>query len=264
MRTALAALAVLAVLAATHAQASTCQRYQNLLSQCDFAANCSSPTRQEVLTYRQWLNSDTPLDACRKYYKKHWPWYAGPLAYSQATRFEWRCHVDVNRDGVLSRSEATIAHTSVWLVTVTRDTCCDANVYGPYWDLAVSEPPAGEGYFSPTQKTAFKAANEFNGLLWSDASAFNTSGGLNVDVDQLFYHSDIFNLDDDGGAYLYILADQAAEVDHIIPRKDSNGCMCGTNSNRNAAIISRGLNRAMSNDCENPARQAILNYYTLP
>lgn len=256
-------VAVIAALISIPALASTCARYQNQLSPCDFAANCSNPTRQETMTYRQWLNSDTPLDACKKYYRKIWPNYSGPIAYAQVSRVQWACYVDVNEDGMLSRYESTVAHSTVTYNTqVERDWCCDADVWGPYWDNAVTQPPAGEGYFSSTQKQAFKSANELNGKLWSDAAAFGTSGGLNVDHwEDLYYHSDIYAQNDDGGPYLMILADQAAEVDHIIPRKDSNGCSCGTNQNRNAAIISRRLNRELSNDCENPSRIAIIQYY---
>ncbi len=47
----------------------------------------------------------------------------------------------------------------------------------------------------------------------------------------------------------------AAEVDHIIPRVDVHGCPCGSNSSKNAQLISRRLNGWLSNDC-NPARPA--------
>lgn len=47
----------------------------------------------------------------------------------------------------------------------------------------------------------------------------------------------------------------AAEVDHIIPRVDVHGCACGSNSSKNAQLISRRLNNWLSNDC-NPKRPA--------
>lgn len=47
----------------------------------------------------------------------------------------------------------------------------------------------------------------------------------------------------------------AAEVDHIIPRVEVHGCPCGSNSYKNAQLISRKLNNYLSNDC-NPKRPA--------
>ena len=39
----------------------------------------------------------------------------------------------------------------------------------------------------------------------------------------------------------------AAQVHHIVPRKDQRSCPWGTNSNKNAAVISRRLNRYLTN-----------------
>ena len=41
--------------------------------------------------------------------------------------------------------------------------------------------------------------------------------------------------------------DNAAEIDHIIPRVDSQGCLCGDVTPDNAAVISREMNAGMSN-----------------
>jgi len=41
-----------------------------------------------------------------------------------------------------------------------------------------------------------------------------------------------------------------ARVNHVVPRKDQRSCDWGTNSNKNAAVISAALNRWLSN--ENP------------
>lgn len=53
-----------------------------------------------------------------------------------------------------------------------------------------------------------------------------------------------------------------ANIDHIIPRKDVSGCGCGTNSPKNAIVISRLLNNEMSNDVEHPLRIQILGQFT--
>ena len=47
----------------------------------------------------------------------------------------------------------------------------------------------------------------------------------------------------------------AAEVDHIVPRRDVHGCDRGSNSYSNAQLISRRLNQWLSNDCS-PHREA--------
>ncbi|MDI1429473.1 hypothetical protein [Polyangium sorediatum] len=39
----------------------------------------------------------------------------------------------------------------------------------------------------------------------------------------------------------------SAEVNHVVPRKDQRSCDWGTNSNKNAAVISQKLNRYLSN-----------------
>ena len=41
---------------------------------------------------------------------------------------------------------------------------------------------------------------------------------------------------------------EAAEVHHVVPRKDQRGCPWGTNSNKNVAVISRKLNRYLTNN----------------
>jgi hypothetical protein len=57
--------------------------------------------------------------------------------------------------------------------------------------------------------------------------------------------------------------DDAPEVDHIIPRVDKYGCPCGSNSSRNAHIISAKLNRELSNNCSDPRRIAIIKHYAV-
>ncbi len=42
--------------------------------------------------------------------------------------------------------------------------------------------------------------------------------------------------------------DTKAQVHHVVPRKDQRRCAWGTNSNKNAAVISRALNLFFSNN----------------
>jgi uncharacterized protein (TIGR03382 family) len=55
-----------------------------------------------------------------------------------------------------------------------------------------------------------------------------------------------------------------AQVDHIIPRIDSNGCPCGTNSFANAAVISASLNASMGRSCLDSRRMKFIQTWTLP
>ncbi|MDI3289365.1 hypothetical protein [Polyangium sp. 15x6] len=49
--------------------------------------------------------------------------------------------------------------------------------------------------------------------------------------------------------------DTEAQVHHVVPMKDKRNCPWGTNSNRNAAVISRALNRHFSN--KNPPEEEV-------
>lgn len=55
-----------------------------------------------------------------------------------------------------------------------------------------------------------------------------------------------------------------AEIHHIIPRRDSIGCLCGTNEYSNALVISRQLNGEISNDRTNAKLMAIADEYGSP
>jgi hypothetical protein len=52
--------------------------------------------------------------------------------------------------------------------------------------------------------------------------------------------------DPEGGMFFH--PDAVAEVHHVVPQNDKRSCAWGTNSNKNAAVISRGLNRYFSNN----------------
>jgi hypothetical protein len=54
------------------------------------------------------------------------------------------------------------------------------------------------------------------------------------------------------------------QIDHIIPRVDKFGCPCGSNSVKNAQVISALLNSKLSNNCADPIRVAMIKHYTVP
>ena len=49
--------------------------------------------------------------------------------------------------------------------------------------------------------------------------------------------------------------DGRAEVHHVVPRKDQRSCWWGTNSNKNAAVISHKLNQFLTNN--NPPAEEV-------
>lgn len=53
----------------------------------------------------------------------------------------------------------------------------------------------------------------------------------------------------------------AGVIHHIIPLIDRKGCRCGTNSYKNAVVISKKLNEEISNDTTNSILQAIIGRY---
>lgn len=55
-----------------------------------------------------------------------------------------------------------------------------------------------------------------------------------------------------------------AEIHHIVPRKDSIGCPCGTNEYSNALVISRQLNGELLNDRTNAKLMLIADEYGEP
>ncbi|MRG96283.1 hypothetical protein [Polyangium spumosum] len=56
--------------------------------------------------------------------------------------------------------------------------------------------------------------------------------------------------------------DLVAEVHHVVPMTDKRNCPWGTNSNKNAAVISRGLNRWLSN--KNPPEEEVKRLNAAP
>jgi hypothetical protein len=289
------------------AHGSTCERLNNTLNLCDVVpaahgcpgAPAGAPTFREIMEWRKWLYSDPPPPeaqtveaaepfyqvACEKFYAKtKEPFYVnydGPIeAVVLVDELGFPdgagCHTDEDEDGEID----FVAHSSVYLMNVTRDSCCDRTPAGPYgpggmFYVAGGGNTAGAP-FSTLNKKKMRTENEnaHSGVLWTDVGAalpgrfsqrFGAPAGSGLDYYKVLLHRDwLFALDDDSeeGKLLGPYEPNAAEVDHIIPRIDSNGCGCGTNSNANAAIISRKLNAEMSNSCQDPSRISIMERYS--
>ncbi len=164
---------------------------------------------------------------------------------------------------------------------VARQSCCDANVQGPHalmpdkWyeqpggdltEVFEREPVAG-GRFTrlylgdgatvyPPQIVLIRAGNRLKGTTYQYASDLLRPGAEELLKFEYFQGS----LDNrPWRRYPY-----GPQVDHIVPRVDKNGCPCGTNSSKNAHVISAQLNAEMGNNCEDPRRKAIIDYYRVP
>lgn len=96
--------------------------------------------------------------------------------------------------------------------------------------------------------------------LWSDAGAwrgFPDASGTGAGLD---FYKLLTNPKPQRVKYV----PQLAEIDHVIPAKDSHGCGCGNSRGGNALVISSRLNGDMSNNVRHPVRRQLLEEYTLP
>jgi MYXO-CTERM domain-containing protein len=127
-------------------------------------------------------------------------------------------------------------YTVIWKLTVIPEPHCYCTVEkGPHRSLEWNGPIAWYDalklalhHFPSGLKKAILAENvlePFAGTYQSDAP-FDTFGVLQK---------------------TFLTEEDAAEIDHIIPRVDSHGCLCGEPTAANAAVISRELNASMSN-----------------
>lgn len=242
------------------ATASTCERWENDLDACDVLSVdiCSNPSvwePQNWITFQNWKYSDTGLQACDKYFQKEDPGiYNGIVAvFPTSNPDNFDCYMDGNGDGVANPNDSSF-YTQVHIATVTRDECCDLTPEGPYSNLPGLWPTSRGGDFAQSLKDGILANN-------------NATNNLPISYE---YHSDATTVPPMSTAVDYwttlvargALLDRYPQVDHIIPRKDSKGCTCGSNSKANALVISGKLNREMSNNCLDPKRLQILDAYT--
>ena len=116
-----------------------------------------------------------------------------------------------------------------------REAHCGCTVNGPYTNVP----------YTPSFSSTFEAfmvgyLHAFPKSLKSTVIAYNKAinGGLLSDAP--FDPHQILQKTN-------LTAPDAAEIDHIIPRTDSQGCICGDPTINNAAVISRDLNGSMSN-----------------
>jgi hypothetical protein len=155
-----------------------------------------------------------------------------------------------------------------------RDDCCEQTIFGPYslfpnvWDWEIRLPSGKKVKLRgrPTRGAAFAETPQKKKIRDKNKGG-NTA---NPPTSDLWSIPELQDIDDTPCNGQLVENDPtndcAAEIDHIIPRIDSKGCPCGTNSYRNAIVISRRLNGAppgLGNDCTDPRRIRMIDYFSL-
>lgn len=229
----------------------TCQRWENNIQGCDFASftDCNNLTSKQQITVNNWKYADTAEDACRKFFQKK-DNYTGPVQLAPFTTPEVEC-LRQDANGVFNPNFKTY----VRYPTIQKDACCSRTPNGPYRNLGTSAGTEG-ATFSTSQKDNILALN----FSRSNSTSYYMSDAGDNDVPGYVYPLEI--------DVTYLAKNVAPiwvrppQVDHIIPRLDSHGCGCGTNSFANALVISSVLNVSMTNDCSNEDRLDILDAYS--
>jgi hypothetical protein len=261
-----------------------CRRWNNGLDPCDGVIEqptCGLDQSQwsfnQVLVYRNWLYSGSAAKACRKWVIKHWGLDYLPSAVgSTATPGLMNCWKDENGDGQITSVDKVPGKTVSLETNVTRDACCSRAPFGPYRQIQNTITPQRGGEFRDDEPliNAIYARNRDDHQLNQTPNVLGSDiGVLGGDVaDQLGYTPCVFRRPDDAEfepnpplisrPLCPSPTGPRANIDHIIPRIDSNGCSCGDNSSANALVISGQLNTEMRNSCLDPKRIQILNAWT--
>lgn len=156
----------------------------------------------------------------------------------------------------------TAGYTSFRLLNVVNElhgSICDRDVSGPYRLHSDSYEACGSNYtqtfkgmyFTSDQRRQIREINlnsplNQTGKLRSDFTGFCWPKKPNTQCTETFQGSNICKEQPELVTFPFS-APNAAQVHHIMPRTDPRRCACGTNSIRNAALISRSLNIYFSN-----------------
>lgn len=264
---------VLASFAAPRAAAAdppTCRRWHNQLTACaalGLPPDCAAPVGVQKELVNAQLYSSTALKNCKQLITK-----LGSTLYNytpgetiKACTFgsgnacqelyetpfnppadgaHAYCLYDANNDGSIDYNDVSLSGGHlIYYELVTPEPHCFCTAKGPYdglkWAVERESPWAIEiasirRAFPRGLKTAVLAQNKMTngGIYKSDAILANSTASF--DPEPILQKDNIYDAD-------------AAEIDHIIPRVDSQGCLCGEVTPNNAAVISRQLNASMSN-----------------
>jgi hypothetical protein len=147
--------------------------------------------------------------------------------------YQYYCH-EVTQDGSLNYF--TLIQTSR-----QPQAYCSTPVCGPYGDIpdGPNQGFAGQPFTNQAQIRAENIARWDQGRMISDVSTPRLQDVLYGWLGIYEECTQLFNM--------VIKTGCSAEVHHIIPVKDTNGCPCGSNSNKNALLISRRVNGLLGN-----------------
>jgi hypothetical protein len=187
-------------------------------------------------------------------------------------------------DGMYESGETPT--TTLKFGMIPRESCCEANVEGPHTDLIDQigdtwfEQPGGDltEVFerAPVRGGSFTSRELDDGVVkYAPQIVRIRNRNAIPPLENADYLSDLLRPEAKSLRKFEFFGGQLSnlewyrsyrgpQVDHIIPRVDKNGCPCGSNSFKNAQVISAKLNRQLSNSCSDPRRRAMIDFYTKP
>lgn len=132
-----------------------------------------------------------------------------------------------------------------------------------YPSMVESHVPVSSNYCQGAGKRAVASAadvaEQADGRIYSDLAGFKwlckRKDESCEEVVEVCEEPDVLDDPDPKAAYL----DPQAQVHHVVPMNDKRSCSWGTNSNKNAAVISRKLNMFLSNKDPPPDEVKRLN-----
>lgn len=252
--------------------AAQCTTWKNDLDACNIlnVDICSNPvdwSASDADKVNQWEYDDDPKVVCHEYWEKwdlaHYTQFNKQIFETATTDpANFNCYLDVAGDQHTTSAYVTQVHSgSVPVADV--DYCCTLTPHGPYETLA---PPGARGTrgtdFTSSVQADVKGANHTRNAAAIAASGSNKFGyrsdakTANIPPTQAV-GVDTWDFLAFAPSFIW-----SAEVDHIIPKKDSHGCPCGSNAFANAEVISKSLNSSTQNSCVDPRRVKILRAYT--
>lgn len=268
----------------SHAQPAPCQRFVA-------GVKCEMVLKKTLGVTRECVNSsvsDDFLTADDYLFNKEVYRFTAKEACERAAYFNSAGH-----DGGAVTVDAGMCHfndamgnpepTPVYEKAVL-DRICTMNVRGPYSDLLESFK---NGYTAPinkkTGKPDYRAPWKKNSELYSNKIAELESvvpeygaefhSGKQLEMFRVLNRwtnkgkllSD-YRVRDMPRVEMNTIPDHAnqATVHHIIPKKDSFGCLCGANSIDNAVLIPKSTNNAIGNNASNPIIRRIIQTWRVP
>ncbi len=260
-----AALAPSIIGQVANAAPPACKRWQNSLSDCEILGKLQGCTvslaEKEKVNHER--NAAAAKSACKQLVKTRfptvsvstvqtWPNDSNPnnMEFEDDTNYtSARCVWDANGDGKIDWADASQTMQIVNFNNVTPEPHCFCSATGPYTGLPFDMSISGLEKWNVFVNRAFssnlkKAVLEKN---WANNGSQVGANGNVYKTDGVFKPSNIPFDDNPTLQKLDSTAYDAAEIDHIIPRTDSQGCLCGDATINNAAVVSRGMNGSMSN-----------------